>query len=214
MLKKTITYKDFTGEESTEDFYFNLTKAELIELEVSAQGNSLSDWLQKIVKAVNGAEIISTFKLIIDMSYGVKSPDGRRFIKSPELLAEFKSTVAYSDLFEELSMNADKGSEFVNGLMPEGMTSGESATRISSEAARKASEENFRGFRPPTGGKVKLDIERQPDLPVELQTAPPVLAPVANQVEREGYPQPAAQDINSMSIEQLRELATRQSTSQ
>jgi hypothetical protein len=216
MLKKTIKYKDFTGEENTEDFYFNLTKAELIELEVSAEGNSLSDWLQKIVKAVNGAQIINTFKLIIDKSYGVKSPDGRRFIKSPELLAEFKSTMAYSDLFEELSLSAEKGSEFINGLMPEGMTAGESATQSqSSEAARRASEANLQGFRKPQPAPTAT-VERQPDLPVELQTAPPVLEPqpVANQVEREGNPQPAAQDINSMSIEQLRELATRQSASQ
>lgn len=199
MLKKTITYKDFTGEQTTEDFYFNLTKAELIELEVSAQGNSLSAWLEKITRAQNGAEIIGTFKKIIETAYGVKSADGRRFIKSPEIVAEFKSTVAYSDLFMELSTDAEEGAKFVNGLMPDGMSPGDlasevSATASASEAARKASEANLQGYRK-VQEKPKPTIERQPDLPVELQTAPPVLAPEA---------QVSQQDIDNMSMEELR----------
>lgn len=195
MLKKTITYKDFTGEENVEDFYFNLTQAELVELEVSAKGNSLSAWLDKIVRASNGAEIVSTFKKIIGKSYGVKSDDGRRFIKSPEILAEFESTMAYSNLFMELSQDATAGSEFINGLMPDGMVAGQSATKTAStalsasEAARKASEDRLQGHRKAQPAAPAPTVERLPDLPVELATAPPVLeaeAPIpAQQVEQE-----------------------------
>lgn len=178
MIKKTLTYKDFTGEETTEEFYFNLTEAELVELEVSAQGNSLSAWLEKIVRAQNGAEIIATFKKIITTSFGVKSADERRFIKSPEILAEFQSTQAYSDLFMELSTDAEKGSEFVNGLMPEGMNARQSAMSqvglTPSEAARKASEARLQGHRS-TQEKPKPSVERQPELPTVLETAAPVL---------------------------------------
>jgi hypothetical protein len=202
MLKKTIKYKDFTGEETTEDFYFNLTKAELIELEVSAQGNSLSAWLDKITRAQNGAEIIGTFKKIISTSFGVKSPDGRRFIKSPEILAEFESTVAYSDLFMELATDAEKGAEFVNGLMPEGMTPGQVATDIAgltaSEAARKASEARLQGHRP-AQEKSKPSVERQPELPTVLETAPPVLE-AKSQPEAATTPEP---DLSLMSREEV-----------
>jgi hypothetical protein len=181
MIKKTMTYKDFTGEEVTEEFYFNLTEAELLELEISAEGNSLSDWLKKIVRAQNGAELIGTFKKIISTGYGVRSSDGRRFIKSPEILAEFRSTKAYSDLFMELSTDAEKGAEFVNGLMPEDLKTGQSATAQAdltpSEAARKASEANMQGRRS-AQEKPKPSIERQPELPTVLETAAPVLEPV------------------------------------
>lgn len=201
MIKKTMTYKDFTGEETTEDFYFNLTEAELIELEVSAEGNSLSAWLDKIVRAQNGAEIVGTFKKIISTAFGVRSPDGRRFIKSADILAEFHSTKAYSDLFMELATNAEKGSEFVNGLMPEGMKPGQTAMENAgltrSEAARKASEATLQGRRS-AQEKPKTTVERQPELPTVVETAAPVL---------EAAPEKASDDkpdFGSMSEEELR----------
>lgn len=208
MIKQTITHKDFTGEEQTEDFFFHLTEADVIELEVSANGNSLSAWTEKIVKSQNGAEIIATFKKIITASYGVKSDDGRRFIKSPEILAEFKSTQAYSNLFMQLATNAEIAATFVNGIMPSEMAPGQSA----SDAARKASQDRMQGFQKPQQ-KSEPTMERQADLPVELTTAPPVLeAEPANAHELPPVaPQSAVPDINSMSAEQLRELVTRQS---
>lgn len=211
MIKQSITYKDFTGEEQTEDFYFHLTEADLIELEVSANGNSLTAWTQKIVKSENGAEIISTFKKIIAVAYGVKSEDGRRFIKSDAIFAEFRSMNAYSKLFMELAMNSERATEFVNGIMPEDMPRDQPAGLTASEAARKKSEEAMRGRQAKVEAP-KSTVERQPDLPVELQTAAPVLETQTNASDElpPVSPEASAVDLNSMSSEQLRELVLRQ----
>lgn len=120
MLKKSITYEDYNGESVTEDFYFNLSKAELVELEVSHVGG-LSESLKNIVATEDGGEIIREFKNIIMKSYGQKSPDGRRFIKNDQLRQEFESSEAYSVLFMDLVTNAESAAEFVQGIMPRGL---------------------------------------------------------------------------------------------
>lgn len=120
MLKKTITYEDFNGEEVSEDFFFHLSKAELVELELSHEGG-LSESLQRIVAAQDGKSIIAEFKNILLTSYGQKSEDGKRFIKNQQLREEFESTEAYSSLFIELVTNADAAVEFINGVIPSGM---------------------------------------------------------------------------------------------
>lgn len=120
MLKKTITYEDFNGETVSEDFFFHLSKAELIELELSHQGG-LSLALERIVAAEDGKSIIAEFKNIILGSYGQKSLDGRRFIKNSQLREEFESSAAYSTLFMELVTEADSAAEFINGIIPAGM---------------------------------------------------------------------------------------------
>lgn len=117
MLKKTQTYNDFDDNERIEDFYFNLTEAELTELEYSMNGG-LSQLLEKIIKESDQKQIIEYFKKIVLMSYGVKSLDGRQFVKNDKLREEFASTVAYSDIFMELAHDAKKAAEFVNGIMP------------------------------------------------------------------------------------------------
>lgn len=117
MLKKTITYTDYDGNERTEDFYFNLSKAEVAEMEMSKDGGMVKE-LERIVAAQDGKRIIEAFKGLILKAYGEKSPDGRRFIKSDELRDAFSQTEAYSDLFMELSLNADAAAEFVNGIIP------------------------------------------------------------------------------------------------
>jgi hypothetical protein len=117
MLKKTITFDDYNGEKVTEDFYFNLTKAELVELELSEKGG-LVNLMEKIVKTRDGAQIIDIFKKIILLAYGEKSEDGRRFIKSPELREAFSQTEAYSDLFMDLATNAGTAAEFMTGIIP------------------------------------------------------------------------------------------------
>lgn len=117
MLKKTITYEDYDGNTRTEDFYFNLSKAELIEIEASTPGGVAAK-LEKISMDKNGSEIIKTFKDIILKSYGVKSEDGKRFIKSDEISKSFEETEAYSELFYELAVDADKAAAFINGIMP------------------------------------------------------------------------------------------------
>jgi hypothetical protein len=124
VLKKTITYKNlFTDETISEDFYFHLSKAELIELEVSRKGG-LSESIQKMIDAGNAADggvIVEEFRKILLKSYGQRSDDGRRFMKSKALSDEFESTEAYSELFMELITDMDKLAEFINGIIPKGM---------------------------------------------------------------------------------------------
>lgn len=117
MLKKTITYNDYDGNERTEDFYFNLTKAEILEMDLSASGG-LEKLIQKIIAEKNGEQIVKMFKEIILKSFGEKSLDGKRFIKNPELTEAFIQTEAYSQLFVELATDSDKAAEFVNGIIP------------------------------------------------------------------------------------------------
>lgn len=117
MIKKTIKYTDFNGDEQSEDFYFNLSKAELAELELGTKGG-FGEHVQKMIDSSNGKEVIDAFKAIIGMAYGRRSEDGKRFIKSDEISQEFFSTEAYSVLFMEVLTDAEKGAEFVNGLIP------------------------------------------------------------------------------------------------
>ena len=114
MLKKTITYVDYNGAERTEDFYFNLSKAEVMEMEMSTSGG-LAEMIKKIVAAQDAPAII---KDLILKAYGEKSPDGKRFIKSEEIATSFSQTEAYSQLFMELATNADEAAKFVNGIIP------------------------------------------------------------------------------------------------
>lgn len=117
MLKKTINYKDYNGEDRSEDCYFNLSRAEVTEMELMTEGG-LSETIQSITRDKNVPKIIEIFKMLILKSYGKKSPDGRRFIKSKELSEEFSQTEAYSELFMELATNASAAAAFVNGIMP------------------------------------------------------------------------------------------------
>lgn len=117
MLKKTIKFVDFDGNEREESHYFNLTKAELTEMEMSTNGG-LTKMIEKIVETRDGSRIIAIFKELILKSYGEKSLDGRRFIKSKELSEEFSQTGAYDALFMELATDADKASDFIRGIIP------------------------------------------------------------------------------------------------
>ena len=117
MLKKTFTFTDYNGNERTEDHYFNLTKAEALELEMSTSGGFV-EMINRIVAAQDAPTIMAAFKDFVRKAYGVKSPDGRRFVKSPEIWADFEQTEAYSMLFIELATDADKASEFVNAVFP------------------------------------------------------------------------------------------------
>lgn len=117
MLKKTFTYIDYNGVERTEDHYFNLSKAELMEMELSTTGG-LAEMINKIVAAQDAPAIVKVFKELVLKAYGQKSADGRRFIKSQELADEFSQTEAYSQLFMELATDADAAAKFVNGIVP------------------------------------------------------------------------------------------------
>lgn len=117
MIKKTITYTDYDGHERTEDFYFNLSKAELMEMELSVTGG-FTQMIDRIIKAEDVPAIAKVFKDLLLKSYGQKSNDGKRFIKSPELTEEFSQTEAYSELYMELATNTDAATAFINGLAP------------------------------------------------------------------------------------------------
>ena len=117
MLKKTVTYVDYNGVERTEDFYFNLSKAEVAEMELSVEGG-FSKMLEEIVKSNNNARILELFKEMVLKAYGEKSADGRRFVKSKELAEAFSQTEAYSEIFMELAMDEKAAAAFVNGIMP------------------------------------------------------------------------------------------------
>ena len=117
MLKKTVSYVDYNGVERTEDFYFNLSKAEVTEMELSVEGG-FSKMLEDIVKSKDNMQIVKLFKDIVLKSYGEKSADGKRFVKSKELAEAFSQTEAYSEIFMELALNEDAAAAFVNGIMP------------------------------------------------------------------------------------------------
>lgn len=120
MLKKTITYKNYDGETVSEDFYFNLSKAEIAEMELSHKGG-FGAYLQQIVESEDGGQIIAAFKKIITDAVGRRSEDGRRFIKSEEISQEFLQTEAYSQLFMDLVTDAGAASKFIRGIVPEDM---------------------------------------------------------------------------------------------
>lgn len=130
MIKKTITYTDYNGNERTEEFYFNLTKADITKMELSVKGG-LAEMIKRIVDAQDTPAIIDVFEDLIKRAYGVKTPDGRGFVKRPEDLEAFMATEAYSQLFMELATDADAASKFVNGIVPADM-----AKQIAEEAAK------------------------------------------------------------------------------
>ena len=117
MLKKTVTYIAFDGNERTEDFFFNLTEQEIAEMELSTEGG-LGNFINKAVAAKSQVELIELFKKLILAAYGVKSADGRRFVKNDAVREDFMSTQAFSDIYMELVQDADKASAFFNGIVP------------------------------------------------------------------------------------------------
>ncbi len=121
MLVKRINYTDYNGNQRSEDFYFNLNKGEIFNLQFGTEGG-LDNAIQKIIQTEDTPKIVKIFQDIILNAYGVKSDDGRRFIKSEELSTEFKQTEAYSELLMELVSDEKKAAEFISGLMPAELT--------------------------------------------------------------------------------------------
>lgn len=117
MIKKTVKYTDFDGNERTETFYFHLSRVEASEWELSMDGG-LSEHLNKIVEAKDLKTLIKLFKELVLKTYGQKSEDGRSFVKSKELTDGFAQTEAFDKLFMELATNDEAGSAFVNGVIP------------------------------------------------------------------------------------------------
>lgn len=124
MLKKTIKYEDYNGVERNEDFYFNLTKAELYQMELGVDGG-FEEYIMKIIKAQDLKTIIDLFKKIILQSYGEKSADGKMFIKTTDdgvsLANRFAQTEAFSELYMELATSDTAAADFIKGIMPKGI---------------------------------------------------------------------------------------------
>lgn len=121
MLTKSITYNDYNGVEYTENFYFNLSKSELTEMELSTTGG-LTALVEGIVAAKDAPAMYKLFKEILLKSYGVKSPDGKRFIKSKEISEAFAQTDAYDKLFMEIITDDKFAADFINGLVPKDLS--------------------------------------------------------------------------------------------
>lgn len=121
MLVKTIEFEDYNGNKLTENYYFNLNKAEVIKWLTTEGDYTLDKKLERLFKAGNGKELMKTFDELICSSYGIKSLDGKRFEKSDEILKAFKETEAYSVLFTELVTDAKKAADFVQAIIPKDM---------------------------------------------------------------------------------------------
>jgi hypothetical protein len=122
MFTDKITYQNFNGEEETEEFFFHLSASDIARIELMHQGlgkTGMIDELNRIIKKQNGAEIIAAFEGFVKDSYGIKSDDGRRFIKTDEVYQEFRSSGAYDVFFLKLVTDAEFGAKFINGLLPE-----------------------------------------------------------------------------------------------
>lgn len=120
MLRETIEYVDYNGKTRTEDFYFNLNEAEIIEM--AAADEDLGEKLKRIVAANDGSEIMRVFKDFLRRAYGEKSEDGRRFTKSPEITEAFMQTEAYNKLFMRLVTDPEYSANFINGILPKEVT--------------------------------------------------------------------------------------------
>ena len=117
MLKKTITCQNFNEVETTEDYWFNFTESEIIEMQLGTAGG-LDESIKQIVAGMDLPSMVKFFKDFVLKAYGVKSPDGKRFIKSDELREAFSQTQAYNKLFMELAFDDKAAAEFINGVIP------------------------------------------------------------------------------------------------
>jgi len=133
MLKRTISYEDFDGNKIAEDFYFNLTKSEMVEMELQHTGG-LGEAMQRIIAANDTKALLVEFKNLILQSYGVKSDDGKRFIKTPEVVAEFTHSAAYDALFMELATSETAASDFIKGIIPRDMAAAAEAEQATAPA--------------------------------------------------------------------------------
>ena len=120
MLKNTITYTDYDGMERTEDFWFNLSKTELTKLDAELPGGVLGV-LRKIIDKKDRKALVDFIETLILRSYGVKTLDGKRFVKTPEMAEEFMQTPAYDELFMSILSDTDSQTSFINGVIPQSM---------------------------------------------------------------------------------------------
>jgi hypothetical protein len=176
MFKKTVEYKDYNGNSQTGTYWFHLSEAEVTTIEyeaVTSQTLGLVDMIEKIVADMKGKEMIGIIADLVEKSYGVRSTDGARFNKTPELFAEFKSTGAYHKIFFELQTNADLLVEWFNGLLPENLA------EIAEEAKKRANAQDAETIRQRSEARMKGFQQKEEKITVtntpELGTEAPVL---------------------------------------
>lgn len=177
MIKKTITFENFLGEKETEDFYFNMSKGELVILQMSAitqRTESLQDKLEKIGKSLQGRDLVAVLDEIILNTIGQKTTDGKKFIKNDQIREDFKSSGAWSELVVELLSSADAMGDFINGLMPANLRKEVDQT-VKEQTARERSQAQLQGHKPKQEAP-KPTVQSVPELPTVIeQTAEPVL---------------------------------------
>lgn len=121
MITKNVKYTDYNGVEREEKFLFNLSKAELMEMEMGTTGG-LAETIRKIIATQDMPQIIKIFKELVLKAYGEKSADGKRFMKvdadGRSLAIPFSQTEAYSKIFMELATDSDAAAKFVQGIIP------------------------------------------------------------------------------------------------
>ena len=209
MIKKTLTFKNFRKETETEDFYFNMSEGELTLMHIRAidqKNESFSDKLDKISKGLQGAELADVIEDLVLRSYGVKTSDGKRFRKNPEILEEFTSSNAYSTLITELFSIEGSLAEFINGVVPDDLVkSSEQAAQkqINAREASLAAKGGYNKKQEKPSEVVHSPASIEPSLEVELPASAPIL-----EVTPEATP--AQVDLNSLSHEELVEMARRQ----
>lgn len=120
MIIEKVTYTDYNGNERTEECHFNLTEAELTEMELTTTGG-LGEYIKKITAAQDAPAMIALFKDLVLKAYGEPSPEGRRFIKNDRIREEFSQTPAYSQIFMKLAFDADAAAKFIKGIIPSDM---------------------------------------------------------------------------------------------
>ena len=120
MIKKTVTYTDYNGEKRTETFYFHYSEAEILDMEMSEEG-SFAERIQRIIDAKDKTALMKLVKKFVIDAYGVKSEDGKRFMKNDDVKAAFLECPAYSDIFMDMVTDDELAAEFVNGVIPSSM---------------------------------------------------------------------------------------------
>jgi len=159
MIKETIKYEDYNGQEQSEDFYFNLTKLEMMEMEIDHDGGKggLKDYIDKLTKTTAGSEAYHLFKDIILASCGQKSDDGRRFIKNDEIRTDFEQSPAMAELIFSIIQDGEKAARFVRGILPAKMVE-----EAEAEAARDRAEGKTPADAPvaPAPESRKIDAEQ------------------------------------------------------
>lgn len=132
MIKETIKYTNFDEEEVEGDFYFNITKTELLDIEVEHQ-EGLEDWIMKVIRAKDHKTMWEEFKRIVLLAYGEKSPDGERFVKTPEISEAFSHHAAFDAFMMKLVTDDDYAARFIKGVIPKDL-----ATKMDEETAKPA----------------------------------------------------------------------------